>query len=254
MFGGDEIIFSGSYKDLELGVRYDLDGKQPADVAHTLSRLSSEIEPYAYRFSGIDTKEIEDFAKLDGKGTAAVVSFLENRSSEWNKWIKGGLENPKLMPAAESYLFNVLLRKAGVGFKVDSDDSVKPEREEISDVIAFVGKYKDWVAIKKLGLENVRDYEVSGILGGINFTVVNKAFDFAGVEKDDAIVQKLTKGKRKSYGNAVLCLKELEGAGVYVVCKALETLGFRPYASSHMLTDAHPDIKPPKVRGRKPKG
>ncbi len=254
MFGGDEIIFSGSYKDLELGVRFDLNGKRQGDVAHILSYLSSEIEPYAFRFSGIDTKGIDGFAKIDGKGVAAVCSFLEDRSSEWNRWIKGRLENPKLMPAAESYLFNTLLRKAGVSFKIGSETSAKPEKEEISDVIAFVGKYKDWVAIKKLGLGKVKDYEVSGILGGINFTAVNKAFDFAGIEKDDALVQRLTKGKRKSYGNAALCLKELGSADAYVVCKALETLGFRPYASSHMLTDAYPDIKPPKQRGRKPKG
>ena len=254
MLGEDEVVFSGKYKDFRLGVRYDVSQKDEKEVASILGHISSRIEPYAYSFSGIDTKAIEGFIRMDGKGIAAVADYLDNNSSEWNKWIKGTLKEPKLMPAANSYLFNRLLDKAGVSFKVNTPPTITPENEDTSDVIAFIAKYKDWVAIKKLGLEKVKDYEVSGILGGVNYTAVNKAFDFADMEKNDDRVQSVIKGKRKSLGNAVLCLKELEGSDPYVVCKVLEELGFRPYASSHMLVDAHPDVKPPKVRGRKPKG
>lgn len=251
----DEIIFSGRYKDFSLGVHYDLTGKGENEVSAILGRISSEIEPYAFAFSGIDAKAIDDYVKPDGNGIGAVYSYIENNSSAWNKWAKASLKDSKLMPAADSYMFNRLLEKAGVQFKVSMPVTVKPAKEEASNVIGFIGKYKEWMAVKKLSTEKAKDYEISGILSGINFTVVNKAFDFAGVKKKDDVVASATKGKRKSYGNAVSALREIEAdPDPYVVCKVLETLGYRPYASPHMLTDAYPDIKPPKVKGRKPKG
>ncbi|MBU0532096.1 DUF2666 family protein [Candidatus Micrarchaeota archaeon] len=253
MLGGDEVIFTGTYKEFSLGIRFDLNEKKAEDVGGALAYLSSVIEPYAYKFSGIDTKKIEDFVKLDGKGVSAACSFLENKSTEWNKLVKETVKKPELKSAADSYLFNRLLSAANVKFKV-STATLEPEKEEIGKQIAFIGKYKDWVSIKKLSMEKVQDYEVSGILSGINFSVVNKAFDFSGMGKDDATVNNLTKGKKKSLGNALLVLKELEGKNPYIICKSLEAVGYRPYASSHMLTGAYPDIKPPKVKGRKPKG
>lgn len=253
MVGGDEIIFSGSYKDFRLGVRFELAGKKPEDVAHVLAHISSEIEPYAFRFSGIDTEKIDDFAK-PGKGVSSVSDFLEKNSSEWNKLLKESLSDMLLRPAAESYLFNRLLAKAGVSFKPPAEPLMKAKKEETGEQIAFIGKYGNWVSIKKLSLDKVKDYEVSGILSGINFSAVNKAFDFAGIEKDDAAVSAAAKGKRKSMGNVVLALRQLETDNPYVICKVLEQSGYRPYASPHMLMNAHSDIKPPKVKGRKPKG
>jgi len=252
MVGGDEIIFSGSYKDFSLGVRFELAGKKPEEVAHVLAYISSEIEPYAFRFSGIDMKRIDDFAK-PGKGISSVCDFLEKNSTEWNKLLKESLSDMLLRAAAESYLFNRLLAKADVNFKAPAEPLMKSEKEDTGDQIAFIGKYGSWISIKKLSLEKVEDYEISGILGGINFSAVNKAFEFAGL-KDDEAVSAATKGKRKSMGNAVMALRELESDNPYVICKVLEESGYRPYASPHMLMNAHPDIKPPKVRGRKPKG
>jgi hypothetical protein len=133
-------------------------------------------------------------------------------------------------------------------------------KDELGDHISFIGKYKQWIAIKKLGLESVQDYEVSAVLASANHTMINKSFDFADLKKNDAVVDSICKGKRKSYGNVAQALKDLTpklsgtSDDAYVVCKVLETLGFKPYASPDMLTAAHPDIKPPKVKGRKPKG
>lgn len=256
MIGGEEIIFTGAYKELKLGVKYSVGGKGEEEVASVLVDISGQIEGHAYALSGIDVKAIDGFVSFKGKGISGVCDYLDSSSSEWNKWIKANLPKKELMPAAESYLFNKLLREAGVAFKPSGGSAITPGSEEIGDVIAFIGRYKNWMAIKKLGLDKVKDYEVSGILAGINFTLVNKGFDFSGTEMDEGAVKSITKGKRKSYGAAVACLQDVKSAGEnpYLVCKALETVGYRPYASSHMLTSAYPDIKPPKVRGRKPKG
>jgi len=262
MIGSDEIIFSGAYKDFKLGAQFNLEGKQESEVAKVLGYISSAIEPYAFSFSGINTKMIDDFAKPAGKGISAVCSFLEsNPQAKIKESLGKALSDPKLLPAAESCFFNSMLTKAGVGFKIAAaEPPFKASEEKPEDQIAFIGKYKSWIAIKKLGLDDAEEYEVSGILSGINYTIVNKAFDFAGVNKDDATVNSITKGKRKSYGNLLLCLRELESKltgstdDAYLVCRVMETLGYRPYASPEMLSAAHPDIKPPKVKGRKPKG
>ena len=257
----DEIIFTGEYKGFSLGIRFDLAGKKPEDAAAALMHVSANIEPHAFRLSGIDMGKIDSFAKPGGKGVAAVCGFLEATGPGGVKEaLLKAVPDPLLLPAAESYFFNRLLASSGVPFKAGVQTAQKPEQAKIEDFVGFAGKYGPWVAIKKLGLGKVQDYEVSAILAGINHTVVNKAFDFSGIQKDDALVVSVAGGKRRSYGNVALVLRELApklagGAGdAYVVCKALETLGYKPYASPEMLSNAHPDIKPPKVKGRKPKG
>ncbi|MFH1684958.1 MAG: DUF2666 family protein [Candidatus Micrarchaeota archaeon] len=253
MYGGDEIILCGEHKKFKAGLHYDLSDTDEKEVSRILGDVSSTVEPLAFEFSGIDTKAIDKFVEFDGKDVEAVAEYIQKNGSAWKKWAKEVLPNPKLIHAADSYLFNKLLSEAGIKFKVDGNAKTKPDNEEIGDVIAFVGRYKTWISIKKLGMDNVKDYEVSGILSGINHSVVNKSFEFDGSDMDDAKVQEITKGKRKSYGNAALCLRELGSADHYTICKVLEGIGFRPYASPFMLTEAYPDIKPPKVKGRKPK-
>ncbi len=259
MEGKDEIIFTGNYKEFCLGIRFGLAGRSAMDAASALGYVSEKIEPYAFRFSGIDMPAIEGLAAPRGKGIGAVCSFFEGMPpGEFRRRLLAAVPKPELYAAAESYLLNRALSAANVAFRVPSSDSVKPEKEELGDFIGFMGKYGQWVAIKKLGLEGVQEYEVSGILSGINHTVVNKAFDFAGWKPDASTVDEAP--KRKSFGSLAQSLRELEGRmsggpeDALTVCARLAKIGFKPYASPEMLTEAYPDIKPPKVRGRKPKG
>lgn len=257
MFGGDEVIFTGEYKGFKLGIGFDLRGKEPKEVAQVLAYVSSKIEQPAFEFSGIDTKKIDGMVKLKGTGLSAIVNFIET-SNKLRDELGKCVTNPKLICVAECYLFNRLLTQAGMQFKIMPTTPPKPSDEKIEDFIGFMGKYKEWVSIKKLGLEKVQDYEVSGILSGVNHSIVNKAFDFAGVNKNDVLVDSVVKGKRKSYNNLAATLKELEPKltkgpeDVYLICKVFENLGYKPYASPGMLTEAYPNIKPPKVKGRRP--
>ncbi len=257
----DEIIFTGAYKDFRLGVRFDLSGKEAKEAASALAFISSGIEPHAFAFSGIDRARIDGSVKAQGKGLGAAYGFLESMpASALRSSLLAAVPKPELLPAAESYFLNTLLGRCGVPFKADPGAQAKPSDEEIGDFVGFIGKYGSWVAIKKLGLEGAKDYEVSGILSGINHTVVNKGFELAGLRKDDALVESVAKGKRRAFGNVALALRELEPKlggspdDAYLVCKTLEGIGYKPYASPEMLTSAYPDIKPPKVKGRKPKG
>jgi len=260
----EEITFTGSYKDFKLGVRFPLAGATPADAAHALGFIASRIEEPAFRYSGINIAKIKEYAKPNSTGLQAVISFLEsNTQSKIKEAVMAGTQNALLYPAAESFLFNQLLTNAGVDFKITDtivSSSIVPEEEVPEDMIALTANFKGWVAIKKLGLEDVQDYEVSGILSGIENTIVNKAFDLSGCKKDEELLSKLS-GGRKSFSNLINALKGISGSmsgnkpdDAYLVCKAFEASGYRPYASPGMLTNAYPDIKPPKVKGRKPKG
>ncbi|MFH1785971.1 MAG: DUF2666 family protein [Candidatus Micrarchaeota archaeon] len=259
MYGKNEVIFTGEYKGFRLGVAFDLKDKEPKEVAQVLAFISSNIEQPAYEFSGINTKKIDEMVKLKGTGLKAVIEFIEN-AAKLRDTLGTCVDNPKLICVAECYLFNKLLTQANVQFKIMPTNAPKPANEKIEDFIGFMGKYNEWVSVKKLGIEKVQDYEVSAILSGVNHSIVNKAFEFAGINKDDTLVENVTKGKRKAYTNLLVALKELEPKltngpeDAYLICKVFETIGYKPYASPGMLTDAHPDIKPPKVKGRKPKG
>jgi hypothetical protein len=264
MEGEDEIILTGAYKDFRKELRYGLGSADEKEVSHVLGAICDTVEPHAYFFSGIDVAGIKAYAKPEGTGLAAVVGFLKSHPQAG---IKESLRKycpvPELLPAAESCLFNYLMAEAKVSFRMGDSiakPATQPSSEPAGDTIAFVGKYKGWISIKKLGIEKVEDWEVSALLCAINNTSVAKAFDFSGVERNDALVSKATGGMRKSYGNLLSALEfiapDLKGerlADGYVICKVFEAVGYKPYASPEMLTGAHPEVKPPKVRGRKPK-
>jgi hypothetical protein len=276
----DEIIFSGAYKGFRLGVRFDLTGKAESDAAYCLAYIGSRIDGPAYAFSGIDTEKIAALAKPSGRGVSAVAEFL-SKTPRLKKALASALpkieamgnedaENPEeaagstepgsvLMPAAESYLLSQLLKNAGVGVYPELSSEMKPEPEEASDVIAFIGKYRNWIAIKKLGLDGVKDYHVGGILAGVNYTLVNKAYDFLGAKADEGLVREAS-GKRKTLSNLAAMLGGIAprlpsgNDGTRTLLKCMEETGYHPYATLFMLVKAYPELKPRKPRGRLPKG
>lgn len=261
MIGEDEIIFSGSYKDFDLNLRFNLSNAKNIDVVNVLMYINNEIEPSAFKFSEIKTEIIDSLASPAGKSLKAVIDFLNsNPQAKIKKELQTACPVPELMPAAESYFFNRLLTKAEVGFKVGASSStLKSEKEEPGKVMIFVGKFGEWTTIKKTSLKDTKDWEVSAFLCGVNYTLINKSFDFAGTEKNDALISKLASG-RKSFGNLVTAVEKLQEeltgdslTDAYMVNKLFVDLGYPPYATPSMLVKAHPDVKPPKPKGRMPK-
>ena len=243
--GDDEIVILGEYKQFKCGEHYNLKNASTSDGIAVLMKISDSIEWYAYEFSGIDKKKIDAFVNVDA-GLKSVCVFL--KSFKRDALLPAAQNKNTMLPIAESYLVNQLLTKAGVLFKPLASTSLKPTAETIGSQIAFVGKYQNWLAIKKLSIDSkTQDWEVAGILSGINHTIVNKAFEFAGASGD-------TGSGRKSFGNLAAALEKVDEKNAYLVCKTCEGFGYKPYASPEMLMAAYPDIKAPKVKGRKPKG
>lgn len=242
----EEIILLGQYKGFRSDKHFYVDKASEEDIVGVLVQLSDDIEPYVYQFSGIDRKKIDAMTKV-GKGLSSVVKFLENIKRD--DLLPAAQNKKTMMPIAESYLLNRTLKQAGVAFKPKASTSIKPETEKPEDQIMFVGNCKGWFAVKKLTMNaKTQDWEVAGILSGINHTIVNKAFQFSNASCSTGA------GGRKSLGNLIKALGRVDENNPYAIAKACESVGYKPYAAPDMLTNEYPDIKPPKVKGRKPKG
>jgi len=258
MFGDDEIVFSGKYKDFDFSARFDLGKAEEKDVAAALLHVSEKIEEPAYRFSGLDLKKVDEVAK---KCTSIeeIISYLD--ANPIRKMLEPSVRDKKLMPAAESCFFNLMFKKSGIRLRPEIPLKLKPEKIKEEGRIAFIGKYKSWTSIKKLSLKEVdEDWEISGILSGINHSIVNKALEFscknyADVEEKAKVA---AKGKRKSIAAAAEALESIKGeingeCGPVLLTKTLEELKYYTYITPFVLVDAYPDLKPPKPRGRMPK-
>ncbi len=263
MEGEDELVLVGSYKDMSLGFRFDLSKAIQSDLVFALGFLNSKIEPFAYKFAPLDVSKIEKFIVLKDSGLGAISNFLASNSPSA---IKSVLEssangNKDLLPIAESCFLSLLFKKAKVPFLPYEhfSSSLKSQSVKNDDFIGFVGKSGSWVAIKKLGLENAKEYEISAILCGINHTIISKTFDLLKTPKSTSVATESSKGKRKTYAFLAETLNSISSSnltGSDLSCalyQALELLGFTAYATPGLLTKAYPDIKPPKVKGRKPK-
>jgi len=266
MEGDDELIISGDFKSFKFSERYDLKNASKQEVTGLLVKVSNMIEPYIYEFSGIDTKKIDAMVTV-GKGISSVCSFLKTfkRDSLLPACINSTRLKPSvtsggkalvtdnagkttMLPIAESYLINRLLTKAGVPFKPVLNCQLKSQNYLAKEHLMFVANYAGWLAIKKLSInEKTEAWEVSGILSSINFTLINKVFDFTGASGNCS-------SGRKFFSNLAAELEKIDANNPYLVCKTCEGFGYKPYASPEMLMDEYPDIKPPKLKGRKAKG
>ena len=214
----DEILFSGEFKDFRKGIYYSLRGASESDVASAIANILNSINEPAFDFSGINTKKVRDFIKLNGSGLPAVISFLESKKpAELRAALIDAAGKNTLLPAAECCFFYELFKSAGVACFLTSSmfkSAIKPKEEKPGDQIVFIGHYKDWAAIKKLSInQKTEAWEVSGILSGIVFSLVPKVFQFAGASDPSVEVLKLCAGKRKSYVNVIDMLKQIHPGG-----------------------------------------
>jgi len=253
MLGDDELIFSGRYKDFRFEKRFNLSTATEKDVAAALLYISQNIEQAGYKFSGIEYEKIDGLArKLNG--AAEVASYL--REGNVKKMLEECAKDKKLMPAVESCFLNLLLSRAGLETKPKLPLALKAEEYREEGRVVFIGKYRDWVAIKKLLLSDVEaDWEVAGIIASTNMTAVNKAFQLAetGYAAIENEARGIAAGKRKSFAAAAEIIEKTANNPI-LLTKALESVGYYSYLSLSVLMDAYPELKPKKPKGRAPKG
>ncbi|MCX6776765.1 MAG: DUF2666 family protein [Candidatus Micrarchaeota archaeon] len=139
------------------------------------------------------------------------------------------------------------------------------------DEIAFSAKYKEWISIKKMDIdEKTTPPEVVHMLSNLRESISRKAFELSGIDKGkiDAYALELIKGKRKGYST----LSEIFGgmkqkevrevllsasseqllpiAETYFMKKLLTSLGYEVDISGEMMSKMYPELKLPKPKGR----
>lgn len=143
------------------------------------------------------------------------------------------------------------------------------------EFVDFSAKYKEWVAIKRLGITNqTKPEEISYHLAGIRATIDSKMFKILGINTDaiDERVKQVQKsGKNaQAVAQAMLELEKpdfkkllsdscqsqtlLPFAKTYALNRLINEIGFETSLSQLALSKVFKELKPPKVPGRMAKG
>jgi len=148
--------------------------------------------------------------------------------------------------------------------------------DEPEEYIDFMAKYKDWIAIRRLGIRpDTRPEEVVMHMAGVRTLIDSKSYPMLGIKLNilDEHANKLTNGVRKSYETLSDVIKSLGGsetknviesscdnkaltpiAQVYLLGKTITNLGYDTGINPATLAKIFPGLKMPKVpMGRKKK-
>ncbi|MCL4404474.1 DUF2666 domain-containing protein [Candidatus Marsarchaeota archaeon] len=146
--------------------------------------------------------------------------------------------------------------------------------ERPDEFIDFSAKYKEWVAIKRLGITgSTKPEEIAYHLAGIRSTVDSKAFKILGIDTDaiDEKVKSLLLGKGASaVSQAIMELEKPEFkkllssacqsqtlapfAKTYALNRLINHVGYETSLSQLALSKVFKELKPPKAPGRFGKG
>ncbi len=145
-----------------------------------------------------------------------------------------------------------------------------------NDSIEFLAKYKTWLAVKKIQInDGTKPEEIALQLSSIRQSIDKKSFEILGIDTIalDAYATQMTGGARKSYGKLAEIVQKLgtgevkevakracngnealaEIASTYLFRRAIQNLAFDFDVNPDMLQKAFPNLKVPKPPGRKPK-
>mgnify|MGYP000361170023 CR=1 FL=1 len=141
------------------------------------------------------------------------------------------------------------------------------------DEISFSMKYKDFVAIKRMEIDDeTKPEEIVALLASISETLIRKSFDYSEIKRSivEDYASEITKGKRKSFSNLAEIFSKLKNdevrenllkacngreellpiAEALFMKKILENLGYNVQITTEMMGEIYPYLKIPKPRGR----
>lgn len=142
--------------------------------------------------------------------------------------------------------------------------------DESFEQVAFAARYKDWLVVKKLGIDaTTKPEEVALALASIDKTLVRKSYEYAGINADviDAYVATVAK-KGHTFANLSDVFKSLQPGAVkaallpacampeqypiaesFFVKRLLEEAGYAPVLEPETLAKVFPHLKITKPRG-----
>ena len=143
--------------------------------------------------------------------------------------------------------------------------------DEPEEYIDFMAKYKNWIAIRRLGIRpDTKPEEVVMHMAGVKALIESKSYPMLGIKLNilDEHANKLTNGVRKSYATLGEVIKSLSGseaksaiesacenkalapiAEVYLLSKTITNLGYDTGINPATMAKIFPELKMPKAPG-----
>jgi hypothetical protein len=146
---------------------------------------------------------------------------------------------------------------------------------EPEEYVDFMAKYKDWIAIKRLGIrDTTKPEEVVHHLAAIRSIVDTKSYPMLGINTQmlDEHAKRLTEGTKKNYASLAGAINGMQTpetkrvleqasrkeliplAETYLLGKVISNAGFDTGINQTLMSKVFPDLKAPKVLGRHGKG
>ncbi|MCL5430026.1 MAG: DUF2666 family protein [Candidatus Marsarchaeota archaeon] len=144
--------------------------------------------------------------------------------------------------------------------------------DEPEEYVDFLVKYKDWIAIKRMGIRsNTKPEEIVFQLAGIRNAIDNRAFGILGIKTNvlDSYAGEATKGMRKSPDSLAEAAKRFGAseaksaieqacdnkdvkplAEIYLLGKIISNLGYDTSINQVAMSKIWKNLKVPKPRGR----
>lgn len=147
--------------------------------------------------------------------------------------------------------------------------------EKPDNYVDFSVKYKDWITIKRLSIDDkIQPEQVSFTLSSIETSIEPKIYKFLGINTDllDSFVDGVSKGLPKKYDGLSEAMKLLKDkktkdkineacktsivkpfAETYIMDKLIENMGFNTKVDLKRLNKAFPEYKVKIPKGAAPK-
>ena len=149
--------------------------------------------------------------------------------------------------------------------------------EEPQEYVDFMVKYKDWLAIKRLGIyEATKPEEIINHLAVIRNAIDKRSYNIMGINTQalDAIASKISSDRKRSYESLADAIKELQKpdvkraikeavpndtiaklAEIYLFNSVINSMKFESGITPELMGKLYPDIKVrmPMGAGRKKK-
>ena len=111
--------------------------------------------------------------------------------------------------------------------------------DEPEEYIDFMAKYRDWIAIRRLGIRpDTKPEEIVHHMAGVRSLIDGKSYMFLGIKTSvlDEYAGRLTSGMRKSYESLSKAVQSISGSETRSVLEAsCENKELTPIAETYLL-------------------
>lgn len=286
----DSIDFFARYKQWIVARSINCtDSTSPKEVSAYLVAVREDVANRAFDVLGIDTKILDAYCekftkslpKNDYSSLVGLYKSLGSKEAE-PEIERAAQSKEELKPFAKAYLFRRALRQLGLDWYLTNTNKAfagKAQSQKASSFvpfqsegISFMAKYKDWISIKKLSIDQkTKPEEVAAHLSSIRIATDRKASQILGVNTEnlDIYAAGVTENMRKSAANlekitATLASPEAkkqiedacsgdqslrDAARTYLFSTMIQNLKIDLEVSPNTLMDMFPGLKIPKPKG-----